>query len=246
MKKLAIVVAVGTLLTACGTTSTTSSQQRADYEMQRQERRVEQTVSQAPDWFIKRPKNSGDVVFGVGYGSSTNLNSAVDIAENEAYRQLCTGAAGVVDSQTKTFRSDKDGVGTSLSTTAIRTRCGGVDITGAQIEQHSLVAMGNRFTYYVLVALPLGDANTQARTKEALKQVKEAAGQSEREFRELDNAKKPVEVTPVKSEAVSVVRPDGTTGSLNLMPVENAEYKARRAEAMQKPGAVVGQVSVNN
>jgi hypothetical protein len=31
-----------------------------------------------------------------------------------------------------------------------------------------------------------------------------------------------------------------------LMPVENAEYKARRAEALQKPGAVIGQTSIAN
>jgi len=30
------------------------------------------------------------------------------------------------------------------------------------------------------------------------------------------------------------------------MPVENEEYKARRAEALKKPGAVIGQVSVAN
>jgi hypothetical protein len=30
------------------------------------------------------------------------------------------------------------------------------------------------------------------------------------------------------------------------MPVENADYKARRAEALQKPGAVIGQSSINN
>ena len=59
-----------------------------------------------------------------------------------------------------------------------------------------------------------------------------------------------VEVTPVppastqKSQEVSVVKPDGTTSTLNLLPVENAEYKARREEALQKPGAVVGQVTV--
>jgi hypothetical protein len=28
--------------------------------------------------------------------------------------------------------------------------------------------------------------------------------------------------------------------------VENAEYRARRAEALKKPGAVIGQVSVAN
>jgi hypothetical protein len=30
------------------------------------------------------------------------------------------------------------------------------------------------------------------------------------------------------------------------MPVDNAEYKAKRDAALQKPGAVVGQTSINN
>jgi len=41
-----------------------------------------------------------------------------------------------------------------------------------------------------------------------------------------------------------VAKPDGTSGTLNLMPVENEEYKARRQAALQKPGAVIGQTSV--
>jgi hypothetical protein len=48
----------------------------------------------------------------------------------------------------------------------------------------------------------------------------------------------------VPSNSVAVVTPEGTS-TLNLMPVDNAEYKAKRAEALQKPGAVVGQTSVN-
>ena len=49
-----------------------------------------------------------------------------------------------------------------------------------------------------------------------------------------------------RGQEVSVVRPDGSTSTLNLMPVENAEYKARREEALKKPGAVVGQVTIAN
>jgi hypothetical protein len=96
----------------------------------------------------------------------------------------------------------------------------------------------------VLVALPLGDKNV-------LKSAKDAAARAPEAFRELDEvtgAKKPVEVTPVapaKGQEVSVVKPDGSTSSLNLLPVENAEYKARRDEALKKPGAVVGQVTIN-
>ena len=97
----------------------------------------------------------------------------------------------------------------------------------------------------MLVTLPLGGKNV-------LKAAKDAQARAPEAFKELDevtSGKTPVEVTPVapqKGNEVSIVRPDGTTSTLNLMPVENAEYKARRAEALQKPGAVVGQVSIAN
>jgi hypothetical protein len=107
------------------------------------------------------------------------------------------------------------------------------------------VADGNRIRTYVLVALPIGAANTMKTAKETSRSSKEA-------FEELDEitGNKPVTdaapVTPQKGNEVSVVKPDGTSSTLNLMPVENAEYKARRDEALKKPGAVVGQVSINN
>jgi hypothetical protein len=84
--------------------------------------------------------------------------------------------------------------------------------------------------------------DTKASAKEAFNELDEITGN-----KPVGNT--PVEVTPVapqKGQAISVVKPDGTTSTLNLMPVENAEYKARRAEAIQKPGAVVGQVSIAN
>jgi hypothetical protein len=85
-----------------------------------------------------------------------------------------------------------------------------------------------------------------------LKATKDAQARAPEAFKELDEvtgAKKPVEVTPVapqKGTEISVVQPSGGTSTFNLMPVDNAEYKARRDEALKKPGAVIGQVSVSN
>ena len=39
---------------------------------------------------------------------------------------------------------------------------------------------------------------------------------------------------------VSAVQPRG----IELLPVDNEEYKKRRDEALQKPGAVIGQTTV--
>ena len=47
-----------------------------------------------------------------------------------------------------------------------------------------------------------------------------------------------------KSETISVVNPDGTTQNIGLLQVNNEEYKARRAETLKKPGAVIGQDTV--
>jgi len=99
-----------------------------------------------------------------------------------------------------------------------------------------------------LVTLPLGDKNVLKSTKDAQARAPEAF----KELYEVTTGKKPAEVIPVTpvvpqpGNTISVTQPDGATTTLNLMPVENAEYKARRAEALKKPGAVIGQVSVAN
>jgi hypothetical protein len=123
--------------------------------------------------------------------------------------------------------------------------CADVDITGVETVEMKHVSEGNRIRTYVLVTLPLGDKNVLKATKDA----QERAPAAFKELDEVTTSKKPAEVTPVtpqRGQEVSVVQPDGNTSTLNLMPVENAEYKARRAEAIKKPGAVIGQVSVAN
>ena len=123
-----------------------------------------------------------------------------------------------------------------------------VDISGVETVEMKHVAEGNRIRTYVLVTLPTAgrvNGNAKESAKEAFKELDTVT-------REQKGETSKVEVTPVppapatapKSQEVSVVKPDGSTSTLNLLPVENAEYKARREEALQKPGAVVGQVTV--
>ena len=129
---------------------------------------------------------------------------------------------------------------------AIRSICPDIDITGVETVEMKHVADGNRIRTYVLVALPIGAANTMKTAKEASRSSKEAF----QELDELVTGNKVITdsapVTPQKGQEVSVVQPDGTKTTLNLLPVDNAEYKARRDAAIQKPGAVVGQTTINN
>ena len=247
MKKVAITVAVTGVLTACGTSGTNYS---AMYSNQNnlQTAQMNSAISQAPEWMSKLPKAPG-YIFENGTATSSDFGFADIKAKTMAYAKICTAAGGKIRSQVKMFKADNGDVGVEQSEMALRSMCPDVDITGVETVEMKHVSEGNRIRTYVLVTLPLGDKNVLKATRDAQARAPEA-------FKELDevtSGKKSVEVTPVtpqsapqKSNEVSVVQPDGSTSTLNLMPVDNAEYKARRAEAIQKPGAVVGQVSVAN
>jgi hypothetical protein len=201
-------------------------------------------ISQAPEWMSKLPKASG-YVFENGTATSSDFGFADIKAKAIAYSKICTAAGGKIRQQTKIFKSDSGDVGVDQSELAIRSMCADVDITGVETVEMKHVSEGNRIRSYVLVTLPLGDKNILKSTRDAQARAPEA-------FKELDevtSGKKPVEVTPVapqRGQEISVVQPDGSTSTLNLMPVDNAEYRARRAEAIQKPGAVVGQATIAN
>jgi hypothetical protein len=227
MRKLLVCVAVAGLA-ACSSTKP----QPAPVALQA----PQASMTNVPDWFLTVPK-SDDYIYAVGDGYSGSASGAVGNARANAFEGICQGANGTVRSQTKVFRQDTDTSSSSITTTAIRNFCADVNVAGATVDKSSLVVENGRYHAFVLVALPLGDKNkvTKAQREQAMEaRVKSNA---EREFRELDQlndrAKAPV------SEA-----PSGRVEGITLMPVDNAEYKAKRDAALQKEGAVIGQTVV--
>jgi hypothetical protein len=201
-------------------------------------------IEQAPVWMSKLPKAPG-YIFENGTATSSDFGFADIKAKAMAYAKICTAAGGKIRQQTKIFKSDTGDTSVDHSELAIRSMCANIDITGVETVEMKHVSEGNRIRTYVLVTLPLGDKNVLKATRDAQARAPEA-------FKELDevtSGKQPAEVTPVapqRGQEISVVQPNGATSTLNLMPVENAEYKARREEALKKPGAVIGQVSIAN
>jgi hypothetical protein len=189
MKKTLVALAVAGVLTACSSTRPDSYQQQAELQRQQQQASAQTAIKQMPKWFMNRPKNSSAVIYGVGYGVSSNMMMAKTIAESEAYRELCIGGNGVVDAQDKLYRSDRDGQGNNIGTTVIRNRCVNLDVTGAETADSQVFVNGNRFSYYVLVALPQGDANSRLQAKRAISQIQSAELQMATELKELDSAK---------------------------------------------------------
>jgi hypothetical protein len=240
MKKLVIVTAVASVLTACGTSGTNYGAQYSNQNSV-QSSQMASAVKEAPEWMSKLPKAAG-YVFENGTATSTDFGFADIKAKTIAYSKICTSAGGKVRSQTKLYRADNGDAGTESSEMAVRSMCADVDISGVETVEMKHVAEGNRIRTYVLVALPtngIGNKEVKRSSKEAFRELDSMTREQKNE-----NA---VEVTPVPAQRpVSVIQPNGDATTLNLLPVDNAEYRARRDAALQKPGAVVGHVTIAN
>jgi len=236
-KSLVVVLGLAALVSACSTAQPVVAPVKAQAAVQTspQVASVQAAMDAIPDWFVEVPRVEG-VIHSVGDGVSSSMSGALSNARANAYEGICQSAGGTVRSQTKVYRQDTESASTSMTTTAIRNLCPDVDVTGATVEKRKIIQDGNRFRAFVLVGLPMGEKNTLARTKQANKIAERAAGNATREFKELDELTEKARV----QEAV----PQSKVESINLMPVDNEEYKARRDAALQKPGAVIGQTTL--
>lgn len=162
-------------------------------------------------------------------------------ALHSALHKVCVGDGAKLRSQEKNYKSDSDYETSEQSEHASKTICSNIATSGTKQIELKHVIEGSRIRSYVLIALPLA-AKAQA------VQPKQKKGNADAAFKDLDDAisGKPEGSSDASAApaSVSVIQPNGLSNSLNLMPVENEEYKARRAAAIQKPGAVIGQVSV--
>ena len=183
MNKVLLVVPFAALLTACGTTE--KFEKRGEHERLRQEKYVERTIDKAPKWMDKLPE-SKDAVYANGTGVSRDFSMADEKAKLVAFSKICMAAGGEVDKQSKMFLSDTDDVNVERSEMAIRAMCRGTDISGTEIVEVKRISEGNRYRSYVLVALPMGEANQLAIRNDRKRAAAGAKAQSDRAFNELD------------------------------------------------------------
>jgi hypothetical protein len=304
IRLVATVGVIGLVLSACGTSPVSQSQnQRAD-DYQQQARVAKQAISEAPEWMSRLPKESG-VIYENGTAISSDFSMADLKAKTMAYVKICTSAGGKVRSQMKMYRADTDAASIEKSELTVRSLCPDVDITGVETVEMKHVSEGNRIRTYVLVALPLGSKNIARSTKDiqnnsgaafkdldgitreqlqgapkepvngASKEVTTSPGIAPAQAPALppvsqsqatpESAITPIEIPTLKMnvkpatkidgsmmDSVKAVGPDsvvvesaeGVQKQLGLVESKNPEYVARRAQALNKPGAVIGQVSV--
>ena len=188
MKKIITLLPIVALLAACGTTDV--YQKRVDNQCEREGKAIEQALKGRPDWMGKLPV-SDSAVFAAAEGSAENYNMAVHLARTNALAEICYSAGGTVSSQTKQY--DTGSTKSSSIEKVTRSNCNAVDVTGVEtygaknIDQNPVVVRaGNRYTAYVLIALPTGDANVLRRAKEKASRETLEAQRSTQAFKELD------------------------------------------------------------
>ncbi len=184
MKRILLATAVLGVLVGCGSTSD-PYQRRAEAERERQEKYTERAIDKAPKWMEKLPE-SKSAVYANGTATSPDFAMADEKAKIIALGKVCMAAGGEVDKQSRVFRQDVGETSAENSEMAIRAMCRKVDVTGAEIVEIKRTAEGTRFRSYVLVALPMGEANVLRREKVDEKIRQGTAGRATEAFRELD------------------------------------------------------------
>ena len=183
LNKLVFVAALASVLAACGTTD--PYEKRAEQERERQEKYAERSLSKAPDWMFKLPQSNA-AVYANGTGVSQDMNMADEKASLMAYSKICMAAGGEVDKQSKMFLSDSERSTSERSEMAIRAMCKNTDISGVEVVEVKRVTEGTRFRTYMLVSLPLDDANPLAERNERKRRESQTDRRAREAFDELD------------------------------------------------------------
>lgn len=187
MKKFYTLLPIVLAIAACSSTSSDPYSKRAEVERERQEKAVERAIDKAPKWMTELPKSTG-AVYANGTAISGDFSMADEKAKVIAFGKICMAAGGEVDKQSRVFISDIGGATNETSEAAIRSMCRKVDVTGAEIAEIKRVGENGRFRTYVLVALPMGDANILRKAKVQEELYKNTAGRATDAFKELDAA----------------------------------------------------------
>ena len=198
-----------------------------------------------PPWYVKAPASTDEYMFITGTGLSSDLSMSRAKALLDAQHQLASKLNGVIDAAVRQQRKDTSGtVNSDYTSVTIRKNIIETSITGHHLEDSKIQAENRGYRTFVLVRYPVGDANKLLRQQEQRDSKKQD-----------DDSNIDKELNKSQSKVVSVVVPEAKTqpvveskavpiGELKLMEVDNEEYKKRRAEALQKPGAVVGNITL--
>jgi hypothetical protein len=238
MKKMLIVAAVLSL-TACS-----SVKYKQDIEVQAPKFGDSQTV-RLPDWYLTADKEE-NAIYGVASEKSGDMQFAVDKAMLSAKRELASNFSSHINAMMKDYAAETGGANSEVLQEVNRTTklvVSKVNLIGVQRTNFKIDREGTGFRAYVKVRYAVDDSNKLLLEEIRKNQKLSHKFESSKAFRELENeveGKQPVE----KAEPATKSDDKVSANTIQLLPVDNVEYKKRRDEALAKPGAVIGQTTV--
>ena len=218
----------------------------------------QRSVVQAPSWFVRLPEDTAEMTFAVGTATSTDEQMAYDKARMAAERKLVEQMYARISTQTNSFRADR-GQGMIENFQQVTRKNARGELSGAQRVDSQVTHDGRVYKVYVLLRLPLGEANAQQTRRDQARLQREATVRGRAAEREMDandarDEQRDREAERALERSLAPPAPPATTpgtesvptsqGEIRLLDVDNEEYKRRRAEALAKPGAVIGQTTV--
>lgn len=256
MKRVFLVTAILALVGCASNPQTTIKQTQDPVKSENKYERPTTQVAnlKVPDWFIQPPQATEQSLFTAGQATSTDLSMAVHKATLDADAKLAFQMKSRVEAMVKSYKADSATSGAENSEMLAR-KLTRTSITGHHKVDSQITQEGRMFRVFVLMRYPLGDANKllaeennlKARramisgSRNAMKEMNEGNDRADRREYEQDNNIAPQsKVEPVEAEP----QKPAVTGGITLMNVDNAEYKAKRDVALQKPGAIIGQTTV--
>lgn len=228
--------------------------------------RPQRVIPQAPVWFVNVPEDTADAMFAVGTATSRDEQMAYDKARMTAERKLIESMGARISTETKMFRQDTGSALVENFQQFTRKNARG-ELAGAQRVDSQVTHDGQQYKVYVLLRLPLGEANTMQTQRDQQRQQRQSGIRSraaeqhmdqnqrnedqrqrqedEQLRRDLAPSAPAVPAPQTRAPAAAPATVPTTSGEFRLLDVDNAEYRRRREEALQKPGAVVGHITIN-
>lgn len=272
IKRLSV-LAVATSLVACASTTAQKAETVAPapvtrvveiapqvvpvhpYAMPARQARV---VPQAPEWYVRMPEDTEDMTFAVGTATSTDEQMAYDKARMAAERKLVEQMYARITTQTNSFKADRGSATIENYQQVTRKNARG-ELSGAQRVDSQVTHDGQYYKVYVLLRLPTGANNTMQTRRDQNRMQREAEVRGRAAERDMDaNEARDIKLEQdsnqtlerrlaPQSRVTPVAVPETaktSEGEIKLLDVDNAEYRQRRAEALAKPNAVVGQTTL--
>ena len=213
-------------------------------------------VVSAPEWFVRLPEDTADMMFAAGTATSVDEQMAYNKARMFAEQKLIESMTARVRSLTKSYRADSgDALNERFEQTIQKTASG--ELIGAQRVDSRATHDGRYYKVYVLIRYPLGENNVLRKERNQTQARKESELRAGRAYQELDRThadqteqqeradRQLREQVGPRPEPAKPAEPVNTSKTeIKLLDVDNEEYKRKRDEALLKPHAVIGQITV--